>query len=140
MAAHDIPYVAQASPSHHLDLMRKVQKALSIKGPKFLNVVSPCNRDWRSKTDDAITLARQAANTCYWPLFEIENGRTRLTYTPKTKLPVTDFIKPQGRFRHLFAPGNESLLEAFQEHVDRQWDALVAADAENPEREDKRKN
>ncbi|NTU41894.1 MAG: pyruvate ferredoxin oxidoreductase, partial [Nitrospirales bacterium] len=79
MAAHGIPYVAQASPSNWTDLMKKVRKALSIKGPKFMNIIAPCNRGWRSRTDDAILLSRLAVETCYWPLFEIENGVTRVT-------------------------------------------------------------
>jgi pyruvate ferredoxin oxidoreductase beta subunit len=134
MAPHDIPYVAQASPSHHADLMRKVQKALAIKGPKFLNILSPCNRGWRSKIDDAIALSRLAVSTCFWPLFEIENGRTRLTYKPNEKKPVVDFLKPQGRFGHLFKPENQWMLKSIQEHVDRQWETLTAADVSDSEK------
>jgi pyruvate ferredoxin oxidoreductase beta subunit len=114
MAAHNIPYVAQASPSHWQDLAKKVQKAHEIKGPKFINVLAPCNRGWRSKTNDAIMLSRLAVNTCYWPLYEIENGVTKITVTPKEKLPVIDFLKPQGRFKHLFSPENEGLLRQVQ--------------------------
>jgi len=125
MAAHDIPYVAQASPSHWQDLAKKVQKAHEIKGPKFINVLAPCNRGWRSKTNDAIMLSRLAVNTCYWPLYEIENGVTKITVTPKEKLPVIDFLKPQGRFKHLFSPENEGLLRQVQEEVDREWEKLL---------------
>ena len=124
MAAHDIPYVAQASPSHWQDLAKKVQKAHEIKGPKFINVIAPCNRGWRSKTNDAIQLSRLAVNTCYWPLYEIENGVTKITVTPKEKIPVAEFMKPQGRFKHLFAPENEGLLRQVQEEVDREWEKL----------------
>lgn len=125
MAAHDIPYVAQASPSHWQDLFRKVQKAHEIKGPKFINVIAPCNRGWRSKTNDAIALARLAVNTCYWPLYEIEDGVTKITVTPKEKIPVAEFMKPQGRFKHLFAPENEGLLQRVQEEVDKEWAKLL---------------
>jgi pyruvate ferredoxin oxidoreductase beta subunit len=124
MAAHNIPYVAQASPSHWQDLFKKVQKAHEIKGPKFINVIAPCNRGWRSKTNDAIMLSRLAVNTCYWPLYEIENGVTKITVTPKEKIPVAEFMKPQGRFKHLFAPENEDLLRQVQEEVDREWEKL----------------
>jgi pyruvate ferredoxin oxidoreductase beta subunit len=125
MAAQDIPYLAQASPSHYKDLMQKVQKAAAIKGPKFLNVLSPCNRGWRSKLDDAVALARLAIDTCLWPLFEIENGRTRVTYAPKTQKPVEDFLKPQGRFSPLFEPRNAWMRETIQQQVDRQWRDLL---------------
>jgi pyruvate ferredoxin oxidoreductase beta subunit len=107
-----------------MDLMKKVQKAFEIKGPKFMNVISPCNRGWRSKTDDAIKLSRLAVDTCYWPLYEIENGVTKINYKPKEKKPLVDFLKPQGRFKHMFAAGNEWMLTQAQEYVDKQWDLL----------------
>jgi len=125
MAAHDIPYVAQASPSHWQDLFKKVQKAHEIKGPKFINVIAPCNRGWRSKTNDAIQLARLAVSTCYWPLYEIENGVTKITVTPKEKIPVAEFMKPQGRFKHLFSPENAGLLQQVQDEVDKEWAKLL---------------
>lgn len=124
MAAHNIPYAAQASPSHWSDLIKKVRKAFSIKGPKFMNVISPCNRGWRSKTDDAIALSRLAVNTCYWPLYEVENGVTRITVKPKDKKPIIEFLKPQGRFKHLFAPENEWMLKKIQDDIDNDWEAL----------------
>ena len=124
MAAHNIPYAAQASPSHWLDLMKKVRKALEIKGPKFMNIISPCNRGWRSRTDDAILLSRLAVATCHWPLYEIEYGVTKITFKPKEKKPVVDFLKTQGRFKHLFSPENEWLLKKFQENVDKEWERL----------------
>jgi len=124
MAAHGIPYVAQASPSHWRDAMTKFKKALDITGPKFINVIAPCNRGWRSKTDDAILLARLAVETCYWPLYEVDDGVTRITYEPKEKKPLEEFMKPQGRFKHLFAPENEWLLKASQAEVDREWERL----------------
>lgn len=127
MAAHDIPYTAQASPSHWMDLVKKVKKALEIKGPKFMNILSPCNRGWRSKTDDAIQLSRLAVETCYWPLYEIENGVTKVTFKPKEKKPLVDFLKHQGRFKHLFTPENENMLKNFQEMVDKEWGSLLKA-------------
>lgn len=124
LAAHNIPYVAQASPSHWMDLVKKVRKALEINGPKFMNILSPCNRGWRSRTDDSIVLSRLGVETCYWPLYEIENGITRITFRPKEKKPIEEFLKPQGRFKHLFKPENEWIIKKFQEDVDREWDKL----------------
>jgi pyruvate ferredoxin oxidoreductase beta subunit len=124
MADHNIPYAAQASPSHWLDLMKKVRKALDMPGPKFMNILSPCNRGWRSRTDDSILLSRLAVDTCFWPLFEIENGETRVTFKPKEKKPVVDFLQTQGRFRHLFKPENEWIIKRIQEEVDKEWDRL----------------
>ncbi len=125
MAAHGIPYVAQASPSHWADLMKKVRKALEIQGPKFINIFSPCNRGWRSRTDDAIMLSRLAVETCFWPLYEVEEGQTRVTFKPREKKPVVEFLKAQGRFKHLFEPGKEKLIEQFQETIDKNWNRLL---------------
>jgi len=129
MAAHNVPYVAQASPSHWSDLMKKVRKALDISGPKFMNIMAPCNRGWRTRTDDAIALSRLAVESCYWPLYEIENGIPRITFKPREKKPVVDFLKPQGRFKHLFKPENEGLLAKIQEDVDREWEKLQKEEA-----------
>jgi pyruvate ferredoxin oxidoreductase beta subunit len=125
MAAHNIPYAAQASPSNHMDLMKKARKAIETDGPAFLNVLAPCNRGWRSRTDDSILLSRLAVATCYWPIYEIEDGITRVTFKPKEKKPVEEFLKPQGRFKHLFSPDNEPILRKLQEDVDREWERLL---------------
>lgn len=125
MADHGIPYAAQASISHWQDLMKKVKKALSINGPKFMNILAPCNRGWRSANDDAVVLSRLAVETCYWPLYEIENGDIKISVKPKEKKPLIEFLKPQGRFKHLFAPENEWLLKKAQEDVDRNWTRLL---------------
>jgi len=124
MAGHNIPYAAQASPSHWMDLMKKARKAFEIQGPKFMNIISPCNRGWRSRTDDSIALSRLAVETCYWPLYEVENGIVKITFKPKKKKPVVDFLKPQGRFKHLFKPENEWVLNKLQEDIDSEWDRL----------------
>ena len=99
MVAHRLPYVAQASPHDPVDLIRKASKALSIDGPTFLNVLSPCPRGWRSENHETIELAREAADTCYWPLFEVERGRYHLTYRPKKKLPVSPVARAPGPLR-----------------------------------------
>jgi len=125
IAAHGVPYVAQASPSHWVDFVKRVRKALSIHGPKFINVIAPCNRGWRSRTDDAIQLSRLAVDTCYWPLYEVDNGILRVNYKPKEKKPLIDFFKPQGRFKHLLAHENEWLLKRAQEEVDKNWERLL---------------
>lgn len=125
MAAHNIPYVAQGSPSHWRDLMTKARKAIAVDGPAFLNVLSPCNRGWRSATDDAIMLARLGVESNYWPLYEIENGELKITVKPKEKKPLEEFMKPQGRFKHLFAPENASVLAELQAGIDREWDRLL---------------
>jgi pyruvate ferredoxin oxidoreductase beta subunit len=129
IAAHNIPYVAQASPHNPRDLITKVQKALAVDGPAFMNILAPCHRGWRCKMEDSISIAKLGVDTCYWPLFEVENGAWKLNYKPKEKVPLVEWLKPQGRFKHLFAPGNEQTLEKLQGEVDRRWNALLAKDA-----------
>ena len=124
-AAHDIPYAAQASPHNWRDLMKKVRKAVAADGASFLNVLSSCNRGWRHETDQTIEVTRLAVETCYWPLYEVEDGEWKLTYRPKEKLPIEDFLKPQGRFRHLFSAENKHIIEELQATVDRKWQQLL---------------
>jgi len=133
--AHNVPYVAQASPHNWKDLMSKTQKAMSIEGAKFMNVIAPCNRGWRTQTNDAILLSKLAVNTCFWPLYEVEYGKTTINYTPKkNRRPIVEWLKPQGRFKHLFKPENKWMLEKFQEYVDASWASVVKAHNEsNPE-------
>ena len=124
-AAHDIPYAAQASPHKWRDLMRKVRKAVAADGPSFMNILSSCNRGWRHPTDTTIEMSRLAADTCYWPLYEVEDGEWKLTYRPKEKLPIEDFLRPQGRFRHLFREENKHIIEELRAEVDRKWQQLL---------------
>lgn len=125
MAAHGIPYVAQASPSYWSDLVKKAEKALAVEGPAFLNILAPCPRGWRFEPEESIAIGRLAVETCYWPLFEVEDGETRLTYRPKQKRPLRDYLEPQGRFKHLFRPGREPLLDELQAYVDARWERLL---------------
>ncbi len=124
-AAHNIPFVAQASPSHWKDLHQKAKKGLEAEGPAFLNVLAPCPRGWRYEADEGIELARLAVETCYWPLFQITDGKYTLSYQPKEKRPVLDWLKRQGRFKHLFKKENESVVLKLQEEIDKEWDSLL---------------
>ena len=125
MIAHGLQYAAQASPHDPRDLVRKAAKALATEGPTFLNVLSPCPRGWRADGAESIDLAREAVNTCYWPLFEVENGEYRLTYRPHHKMPLVPWLKRQGRFAHLFQPGNEEVLGHLEAWVDEEWERIL---------------
>ena len=124
MVAHNIPYAAQASPSHWNDLVTKVQKALAVDGPAFINVLMPCRLGWAFQPQFAVKIARDAVNTCYWPLYEVENGKFKITVTPKEKLPVTELLKQETKFRHIFKPGNEEMIQDLQDEVDTRWNYL----------------
>jgi len=125
IAAHRIPYVAQASASHWNDLVTKSQKAFETEGPAFLNVLALCHRGWRYPQEQGIAIAKSAVDTCFWPLYEITNGKEyKINYTPKEKKPITDWLKTQGRFKHLFKPGNEEVLKSIQVEIDTEWEYL----------------
>lgn len=121
---HPDTYAAQASISHWRDFTKKVERALNHSGPSFINVLAPCPRGWRFKEDKTVEMARLAVETCYWPLFEIEEGKFKVNVKPREKKPVTEWLKPQGRFRHLLSEENSHLLKTFQKRVDEEWDYL----------------
>lgn len=125
IAAHDVPYVGQSTLlGNFKDLHTKAEKAIYTEGACFLNVMAPCPRGWRYPTEDIMEICRLGVETCYWPLFEVDHGKWILNYEPKKKLPIEDFLRPQGRFKHLFKPGNEDLIAQFQAEVDRRWEEL----------------
>jgi pyruvate ferredoxin oxidoreductase beta subunit len=125
IAAHNIPYVAQAAPSQWRDLMEKARKAAGANGPSFINVLSDCNRGWRHPTETSIELTKLAVDCCYWPLFEVENGVWKLNYKPREKKPVSEWLKAQGRFQHLFQPRFRHVIDETQAKVDEEWNKLL---------------
>ncbi len=124
VAAHGVPYAAQASISHWADLARKLQKALEVSGPTFLNVLTPCQPGWDYPPERLVEVARLAVETRYWPLYEVDGGRHRITYVPRDPLPVRAFLEAQGRFRHLLA--DEAAVGEVQRWVDANWERLKA--------------
>lgn len=127
MVGHNVPYVAQTIAGNWKDLTNKIEKAMSIRGPKFINVLATCPLGWQTATKETVKLTQMAADSCFWPLFEVENGKYKLSYDPKDKkIPVADWFKMQGRFKHLFKPANEKLLQEVQAEIDTDWNELKA--------------
>lgn len=126
VVTHGIPYVAQAAVSHLIDLANKVERAMKYEGPKFINVLTTCPLGWRTPRDSAIQQAKLAVETRYWPLYEVIEGRYKINYKPKERVPVEEWLKTQGRFRHLFRdPRGQELIAQIQAEVDRRWEALL---------------
>ena len=126
VAAHNIPYAAQTTfTGNFKDFHEKARKALYTKGATFLNILAPCPRGWRYEPEDLAQICKLAVETCVWPLYEIEEGVWKLTYEPKKKLPVRDFLEMQGRFRHMFEKGSEWMIDEAQKYVDREWEKLL---------------
>jgi pyruvate ferredoxin oxidoreductase beta subunit len=124
MIAHDIPYVAQSYVGNWNDFITKVQKALAVDGPSFINILTPCRLGWNYRPDDTMALTRLAVETCVWPSFEVENGVYKINVMPKEKKPITEFLKLQGRFTHLFKSENAHVLKAIQKDIDEKWEIL----------------
>lgn len=132
MAAHNLPYVAQTVPvmpgtKYMMDLYNKSDRAINeFKGATFLNVLAPCPRGWRCDTATELDLIKLAVETCYWPLYEVVNGEYKLNYKPKEKLPVEEWMKPQGRFKHLFqSEEGKAKIAEIQAEVDKRWNELL---------------
>ena len=125
MMGHHIPYVAQTLPYKNFrDMSEKAEKALYTKGAAFMNILAPCPRGWRYETSKLMDMCELAVETCVWPLYEIENGDLKINYIPKNKVPVSEYLKLQGRFSHMFQPGNEWMIEEVQKQTDQQWEML----------------
>jgi pyruvate ferredoxin oxidoreductase beta subunit len=125
VAAHNIPYVAQASLSNLIDLSMKAEKAFKADGPAFLVCLQPCTLGWRFPSDKTVEIAKLAVESRFWPLYEIENGKYKLNYNPSKPIPITDYMKPQGRYKHLFKPENKKILDLIQKHTDEEWEKLL---------------
>jgi pyruvate ferredoxin oxidoreductase beta subunit len=119
-AAHNIPYVATACPSYPIDLVQKVKKAADIKGPAYIHILSVCPTGWRTPPDLSIKLGRLAAETGVFPIYEVENGTYRLTIDFPALRPIRDYIKPQGRFRHL----TEDMINEIEKRVHKEYEQL----------------
>jgi pyruvate ferredoxin oxidoreductase beta subunit len=127
IAAHGVPYVAQTTMfGDFRDIHEKSHRAIYTEGPCFLNVLAPCPRGWRYEMEDLAEVCKLAVDTCVWPLYEVIDGKYVLNYMPKNKLPVEEYLRLQGRFAHMFKPGNEWMIEQVQQEVDKSWEELLA--------------
>ena len=118
--AHEIPYVATATVAELRDLEAKVNRAMQIRGARYLHVLVPCPLGWGSQSKDTIRLARLAKETGLFPVFEAEHGEVTSTSPIRQRVPVEEYLRPQRRFAHLFGdPPATETLERIQAHADR---------------------
>ncbi len=115
--AHGVPYAATASIAYPGDFQEKVEKALSIRGPKYIHVHAPCPVGWKFDSSETVNIAKLAVETGMWPLYEVENGEKRLTIKPRERKPVAEYLRLQGRFRHL----TDEDIQEYQRLVDEHW-------------------
>lgn len=121
--AHHVDYAATASTAYWSDFITKVQKAAEIEGPALIHAIAPCPLGWRFKTEQTIQMARLAVQTRYFPLYEVERGKYKMSVNPYPK-PLEEFLKMQGRFNHLFMPQYTDELNALKTQVEQRWAAL----------------
>ncbi len=118
LAAHDIPYAAQASPSHFLDLQAKAKKAFETKGPSFINAFSPCPTNWKHKAEDGIEVAKLAVESGFWPLYEVENGKWKMNFRPtQVDEKFEQFCAIQKRTKHLLEPENAVIYNELKRKI-----------------------
>ncbi len=115
--AHNIPYVATANISYPFDLMEKIKKALETEGPSYVHVLSVCPTGWGHAPDDTIKIGRLATETGIFPLYEVVNGRYRLTIDFPGLKPVEEYLHAQARFRHL----RDEEIRYIQERVNKEY-------------------
>ena len=121
MVAHHIPYVATANIAYPEDLIRKIKKAKEIKGAKFLHLYAPCPTGWKHPPAITIKVARLATETNVFPLYEVTDGVYKINKVIKNVKPVEEYLKLQGRFRHL----SEEEIDFIQQEVNKNWERLV---------------
>lgn len=125
VAAHGVPYAAQAAVHHWKDLMTKVRKAEAANGPSFVNVFAPCNRGWRHEPEDTMSVSRLAVESGVWPMYEVVDGVWHMTGPARKTRPVADYMRAQGRFKHLMTEANAGLLAEIQARIDSDWERLL---------------
>jgi pyruvate ferredoxin oxidoreductase beta subunit len=123
--AHHVPYAAQAVASHWQDLSEKAERAADAEGPAFLNVLTDCPVGWGHEPRLFKHVLDTAVDCLFWPLYEVVDGRYRLTYQPETVAPVEEWLRTQKRFAHLLRPENAGIFEEIQRRVDADWEDLL---------------
>ncbi|MCW9024022.1 MAG: thiamine pyrophosphate-dependent enzyme [Gammaproteobacteria bacterium] len=124
-AAHKPAYVATVIGSEPVDLARKIEKAMQMKGPRMIIALSPCPTGWDYDPKETVEIGKLAVKTGVWPLKEYINGEIIHTKIPRQRQPVEEYLKLQGRFKHLFEPQrNETLISKLQNKIDTYWENI----------------
>jgi pyruvate ferredoxin oxidoreductase beta subunit len=123
--AHHIKYAAQANVAYLSDLKKKAKKAFETDGPVFLSVFSPCTNNWKFPTSQYVNIAKLATETNFWPLYEIEDGKYKINWATEKPKELEEFLKTQGRFKHLFSEKNAPVLAEMKKIVKDEWQSLV---------------
>ncbi|MCD6497710.1 MAG: pyruvate synthase subunit beta [Deltaproteobacteria bacterium] len=119
--AHHIPYVATASIAYPFDFVEKVKKAAAVEGPALIHVFAPCPTGWRTPSNLTVRLARLAVQTGMFPLYEVENGKYHMSVDLPFLKPLDDYLKPQGRYRHL----TKDVIAVLKKGIDQRYNEIL---------------
>ena len=129
-AAHKPAYVATIIGAEPVDLARKIEKAMSMKGPRMLIALSPCPTGWDFDPRETVNIGKLAVKTGIWPLKEYVDGKIIHSKIPRERKPVEDYLKLQGRFKHLFEPQrDDELINEIQQRVDSYWEKVLSLES-----------
>jgi pyruvate/2-oxoacid:ferredoxin oxidoreductase beta subunit len=129
MLGHGIPYMATASVAYPDDVIKKFQKVRTIRGTKFIHLLSPCPPGWRIDSAKSIEVTRMATKSKVFPVYEVHEGRYTVNIRPENPISVADYLGVQGRFRQMEA----AMVQALQARVDRRWEKLLRLADDNNE-------
>ncbi len=115
-----VKYVATATPAYAIDLINKLRKGLAVEGPAFVHILAPCPKGWRFDPNETIKISRLAIQTGMWVQHEVIDGKFKLTYKPKNRKPVEEYLRLQGRFDHL----TEKEIQIIQDRVNEMWEKI----------------
>jgi pyruvate ferredoxin oxidoreductase beta subunit len=125
MAANGSSYVAQVAPNKWKDMIKKIQKGFDTEGFVYINAMSACTTEWKFQPHQTIDVSDLATDSLVFPLYEIIDCKElNITYRPKNIVPVRDYLAAQPRFKHLFKPENEYVIQEWQKRIDAQWEYL----------------
>ena len=126
MIAQGVPYVATATIAYPEDLIRKVENGKKIKGPKFIQILTPCPVGWYFPTEKTVAVSRLAVQSRVFPLFEYIEGKLKLS-RPSPQIPVREYVSSQERFAHL----NDEEIQELQDQIEQRWNRLLKMEQES---------
>ncbi len=122
VAMHRVPYVATASVGYPMDLVRKFEKASRMEGFRYIHILSPCPPGWGMSSNKTAEMGKLAVDTCFFPLYEIEHGKLRVTVKPRERKPLKNYLLAQSRFRRTLS---EADVEELEKEVVKKWNQLL---------------
>jgi len=116
-------------------MFEKAKKAFDVNGPAVLVSFAACPTNMKAPSSQTIKISKLATETCFWPLYEVINGKVIINYKPEKKLPIEEFLKTQTKFKDVLKPENKAVLKSIQDEVDRRYRELLSLESIDKEKE-----